>query len=456
MVDTHFQRLSKTSIPIFVAAAALALPHMRVQAQSTALADGSAGYEVGCSIQASSGLRACDETASARSCDAEANDASRPSSELTDIALVNRGGKPVKVYWLNFHGQRVLYKYLPPGGQLTQKTFIGHNWLVATLNEQCVEIFKMGAVAMPPQPIVGDAAVTVAPPAIPVYEQPPPPEDDQVWTPGYWAWNDDVSDYYWVPATWITAPIVGYLWTPGYWALQRGAYAWHAGYWGPHVGFYGGINYGYGYFGRGFVGGSWRDGRMMYNSAVTNVGFKSTNAYNQPVSNASSTRVSYNGGGGGISAQPNAAELAAASEYHIPPTAAQLQQIHTAHGNPAMRAGWNNGHPSIGATSRPGESLAASTPAAQHAGTLSVMHSTSPPPPARGVGTAASARAAPAASTSPGAATQNRPHTPASQPAQVAQTPAEQQSAPQDTQQPHQSPSQTHPKTVPHAAAHPP
>jgi hypothetical protein len=142
MVDTHFQRLSKTSIPIFVAAAALALPHMRVQAQSTALADGSAGYEVGCSIQASSGLRACDETASARSCDAEANDASRPSSELTDIALVNRGGKPVKVYWLNFHGQRVLYKYLPPGGQLTQKTFIGHNWLVTTLAEQCVGIFK--------------------------------------------------------------------------------------------------------------------------------------------------------------------------------------------------------------------------------------------------------------------------------------------------------------------------
>jgi len=48
------------------------------------------------------------------------------------------------------------------------------------------------------------------------------------------------------------------LWTPGYWAWQNDAYVWYAGYWGPTVGFYGGIDYGFGYPGSGFYGGYWR------------------------------------------------------------------------------------------------------------------------------------------------------------------------------------------------------
>jgi len=463
------QKLTRTYIQIhLVAAAALALPIMRLQAQPTAPVDSPAGYEIACSMQAAAGSRPCDELPSASSCEGEADYASQPSHESTDIAFVNRSDKPVKVYWLNFQGQRVLYNsYLAPGGRHTQQTFIGHNWLVATLTEQCLGIFTTAA------PSIGDGSVSTAPPALPEYEQPPPPQENLVWTPGYWAWSEDSSDYYWVPGTWVDAPIVGYLWTPGYWVARRGVFAWRAGYWGPHVGFYGGINYGYGYFGRGFVGGSWRDGRMMYNSAVTNVGnLQSTNVYEKPMAdNASITRASYNGGGGGISAQPNAAERAAATEYHIPPTAAQLQQLHAAHNNPAMRAGTNSGHPSIGATSRPGEFMSASNPPAQHAGTLSIMHATSPPHPARAVSAAvpsAAARAAStspaaraastspaarAASTSPAARAPSQPRTP-QPPAHAAR--AEQQAAPQDSQQPRQNTPQTRPRTVPHAEAHPP
>ena len=33
-----------------------------------------------------------------------------------------------------------------------------------------------------------DVSVTVAPPALPVYAQPPCPGDGYIWTPGYWAW----------------------------------------------------------------------------------------------------------------------------------------------------------------------------------------------------------------------------------------------------------------------------
>ena len=77
-----------------------------------------------------------------------------------------------------------------------------------------------------------------------------------MWTPGYWAYGDD--GYYWVPGAWVPAPYEGALWTPPYWGWSSGLYVFHGGYWGPHVGYYGGVNYGFGYMGIGFVGGMWR------------------------------------------------------------------------------------------------------------------------------------------------------------------------------------------------------
>ena len=60
-------------------------------------------------------------------------------------------------------------------------------------------------------------SITVGPPALPVYEQPPCPAEGYIWTPGYWAYDYDGGDYYWVPGTWVEPPQVGFLWTPGYW-----------------------------------------------------------------------------------------------------------------------------------------------------------------------------------------------------------------------------------------------
>src|SRR6476661_1784131 len=78
-------------------------------------------------------------------------------------------------------------------------------------------------------------SVNIAPPMIPVYVQPPLPGEGYIWTPGYWAYDQD--DYYWVPGTWVRPPTVGYLWTPGYWGYEGGRYAFRSGYWGPHIGF---------------------------------------------------------------------------------------------------------------------------------------------------------------------------------------------------------------------------
>jgi len=78
-------------------------------------------------------------------------------------------------------------------------------------------------------------SITIAPPALPVYEQPMAPADGYLWTPGYWSYGDE--GYFWVPGTWVMAPEAGLLWTPGYWGWGGNAYAWNEGYWGSQVGF---------------------------------------------------------------------------------------------------------------------------------------------------------------------------------------------------------------------------
>src|ERR1700691_5685406 len=107
-------------------------------------------------------------------------------------------------------------------------------------------------------------SITLAPPALPVYEQPVLVEEGGIWTPGYWDYNE--GSYFWVPGTWVQPPAVGLLWTPGYWGFGDGGYAFNAGYWGPTIGFYGGINYGFGYFGQGYEGGHWQGDHFFYNT----------------------------------------------------------------------------------------------------------------------------------------------------------------------------------------------
>ena len=213
-------------------------------------------------------------------------------------------------------------------------------------------------------------SVSFGPPALPVYEQPICPGDGYLWTPGYWAWDPDFADYYWVPGTWVLAPEVGFLWTPGWWGWGGGGYLFHEGYWGPQVGFYGGIYYGFGYFGTGFYGGRWDGGHFFYNRAVNNVNVTIIhNTYNTVIKQPNINRISYNGGTGGIVARATPQEEAAAKERHIPPVAAQLQHIQTARANPALRASANQGKPPIAATDKPGE-FSGHVVAAREAGRL--------------------------------------------------------------------------------------
>jgi len=190
-------------------------------------------------------------------------------------------------------------------------------------------------------------SVAIAPPVLPVYVQPPCPSDGYMWTPGSWAYGE--AGYYWVPGVWVRPPMLGVLWTPGYWGWGGGLYAWHPGYWGPHIGFYGGVNYGFGYGGVGFVGGAWHGGVFAYNSAVMNVNTTVVhNTYiDRTVINNTTVidnRTSFNGPGG-ANARPTSMEQSAMNEHHFEPTNEQNQHFNTAAHDPSQRFSANGGRP---------------------------------------------------------------------------------------------------------------
>jgi len=174
-------------------------------------------------------------------------------------------------------------------------------------------------------------SIDVAPPPLVVDTQPACPDDGYLWTPGYWAYDQDAGAYYWVPGAWVQPPQVGLLWTPAYWGWNDGDYVFYPGYWGDTVGFYGGVNYGHGYWGNGYGGGRWNNGHFEYNTAANNVSRDRVhNTYtDRSVVHSSSSRVSYNGGKGGLKAQPSPEQRAAAGN-HIPATAQQQSHFQSA------------------------------------------------------------------------------------------------------------------------------
>ncbi|WP_051748298.1 YXWGXW repeat-containing protein [Nevskia soli] len=195
-------------------------------------------------------------------------------------------------------------------------------------------------------------SITIAPPELQDYEQPVMPGDGYIWTPGYWAYGDE--GYYWVAGAWVMPPSEGVLWTPGYWVWNDGAYAWNRGYWGPHIGFYGGVNYGHGYGGRGYDGGRWNNGRFDNNRAVNNIGNGNVhNTYNERVNNSTVNRVSFNGGSRGTHAAPSGEERSMAQEHHVDATAEQSRHEQEARGNHGGKEGANHERPADAGGGRP-------------------------------------------------------------------------------------------------------
>ncbi|HTA64062.1 MAG TPA: YXWGXW repeat-containing protein, partial [Xanthomonadaceae bacterium] len=198
-------------------------------------------------------------------------------------------------------------------------------------------------------------SVRIAPPILPVYVQPELPGPGYIWTPGYWSYDDEINDYYWVPGTWVRPPFVGGLWTPGYWGWNEGLYVFHPGYWGTHVGYYGGINYGFGYIGIGYAGGYWNHGGFYYNSAYNRFGGGlHIHTYDRRVAgDVAVNRFSFNGPGG-WDRRPTPEEMRYDHERHTPPSSEQVEHMDRARHDESLRASVNHGTPALAATAHAG------------------------------------------------------------------------------------------------------
>lgn len=202
------------------------------------------------------------------------------------------------------------------------------------------------------------AQATEPPPPLPDYDQPPPPTDGYIWEPGYWAWG--AAGYYWVPGAWVEPPYEGALWTPGYWGFYGGRYLFFPGHWGLHIGFYGGINYGFGYFGLGYEGGYWRTGRFFYNRAYNRIDVRTVhNVYEYHVNNRvianhvyNNTRPSFRGGAG-VEVRPVPREVQAWHEPTAPRMTSQTQHAENYRAVPGQYANQNHGRPASPAINRP-------------------------------------------------------------------------------------------------------
>ncbi len=200
-------------------------------------------------------------------------------------------------------------------------------------------------------------SVGFAPPVLPVYEQPVCPQPGLMWTPGYWAYGPD--GYFWVPGAWVPAPYEGALWTPGYWGWSGGQFIFHDGYWGRHVGYYGGVNYGFGYGGIGFVGGMWRGHEFAYNTAVMHVDGRyihSTYEDRAAVERgfvARDSHVAFSGGPGGIRHEASPEERIAEHEQHMAKTNFQAQHESTFRADRGAYVKNNGGRPQNLVVARP-------------------------------------------------------------------------------------------------------
>jgi len=174
--------------------------------------------------------------------------------------------------------------------------------------------------------------------------------------PGFWTWRKSVPDYFWVPGTWVQPPQPGLLWTPPYWSRVDGGYAFHAGYWADQIGFYGGINYGYGYAGDGYQGGRWGNGAFYYNRAANNFGSLAiANVYDQAVTADDNTvRVSFNGGRSGTAARPTPQQEELANAPRVGATAEQQKHFELAAMDRSLYSKLNNNQPSVAATPKAG------------------------------------------------------------------------------------------------------
>ena len=76
----------------------------------------------------------------AAACRQETGLRSLQGSTATRLEFVNTSSREVRVYWLDYKGQRVFYRAIPAGGKYLQPTFKTHPWVMTDQNDRCIDL----------------------------------------------------------------------------------------------------------------------------------------------------------------------------------------------------------------------------------------------------------------------------------------------------------------------------
>jgi hypothetical protein len=85
-------------------------------------------------------------------CAAESKFKSVQGILATEMKFVNRYPSAVRLYWVDYTGQRKLYATIAQGATFTQSTYLTHPWLITDLADRCIAIHL---------PEVGQTRVTI-------------------------------------------------------------------------------------------------------------------------------------------------------------------------------------------------------------------------------------------------------------------------------------------------------
>ena len=64
------------------------------------------------------------------------------TQEPASLQVINVGGAPLILDWIDFSGRHKTYATIPPGGRYRQQTYVGHVWMLVTQVGNCVKLFR--------------------------------------------------------------------------------------------------------------------------------------------------------------------------------------------------------------------------------------------------------------------------------------------------------------------------
>jgi hypothetical protein len=75
-------------------------------------------------------------------CNGEGKLRSLNSGVATSVTFQNDTAGPVRIYWLDFAGERVFYNELASGASYRQQTYVTHPWVAVSASGRCRGPFK--------------------------------------------------------------------------------------------------------------------------------------------------------------------------------------------------------------------------------------------------------------------------------------------------------------------------